>query len=318
MNLCNAIITMMKLTRYIVILISLVISLLGCVDESEQLTINTSVGGNTITIAGRITAFDDRLVDTRAGKTMEESYTSSMAMAIFPIVNNVLDTCVYYDYRPGSNVNFTIERATLRKTFKDANGSNPVRYDNEYFAFYLFANTPDFLASESKVTGKTLDFFLNQAYGNTGIRRPQKGFPMVGSLGDYVTEGADGNKFVFIPTETIDGDIKIKLPLLNGTPNDYIPIPLKSLYAKFSFDIKVQPNEHIQGGATPTFTLERYTLNNVPDSVKTKAADNKDHTTVLSSSIITPVGTSVTEGGTLEFDFYTGVITIYYHKNKQI
>lgn len=288
---------MIKFTRYIVVLLSFVTIMTSCVDGNEQLMINTSVDGNAITISGRITAFDDCLVDTRAGKTPEESYTSSMVMAIFPINDGELGECISYVHRQGSNVNFTIDRAKIREAYDDI-------YDNKPIAIYLFANMPELPATMSELTDKSFSFFLNKAYNNSGIRRPQKGFPMVGSLGDNITVGADGNTFVLIPTETVEGNTKIKLPLLNGTPNDYIPIPLKSLYAKFSFAVNIQPDQHIQDGTTPTFTLESYTLNNVPTEVYAEAAKNTDHTFVSGSAITTTVGSSVTEGGSLEFDFY--------------
>ena len=297
MNLCNAIITMMKFTRYIVVLVSLVVTMCGCVDESEQLTVKTSVDGNTITITGRITAFDDRLVDSRAGKTLEESYTSSMAMAVFPIKEDTLGDCISYVHRQGTNVNFTIDRAKIREDSDE--------YDNIPIAIYLFANMPDLPATYAELNNKSFSFFMEEAYNNSSsIRRPQKGFPMVGSLGDNITVGADGNEFVLIPTEEVDGNTKIKLPLLNGNPSDYIPIPLKALYAKFSFAISVQPDQQIQEGTTPTFTLESYTLNNIPSQVYADSARNSNRDSVLSSPITTTVGTSITEGGSLEFDFY--------------
>lgn len=288
---------MIKFTRYIVVLLSFVTIMTSCVDGNEQLIINTSVDGNAITISGRITAFDDRLVDTRAGKTPEESYTSSMAMAVFPINDGKLGECISYVHRQGSNVNFTIDRAKIREAYDDI-------YDNKPIAIYLFANMPELPATMSELTDKSFSFFVNKVYANSGISRPQKGFPMVGSLGDNITVGADGNEFVLIPTEEVDGNTKIKLPLLNGNPSDYIPIPLKALYAKFSFAISVQPDQQIQEGTTPTFTLESYTLNNVPTEVYAEAAKNTDHKSVSGSAITTTVGSSVTEGGSLEFDFY--------------
>ena len=288
---------MIKFTRYIVVLLSFVTIMMSCVDGNEQLMINTSVDGNAITISGRITAFDDRLVDTRAGKTPEESYTSSMAMAVFPINDGELGDCISYVHRQGSNVNFTIDRAKIREVYGKV-------YDNKPIAIYLFANMPELPATMSELTDKSFSFFVNKVYANSGISRPQKGFPMVGSLGDNITVGADGNEFVLIPTEEVDGNTKIKLPLLNGNPSDYIPIPLKALYAKFSFAISVQPDQQIQEGTTPTFTLESYTLNNVPTKVYAEAAKNTDHTSVSGSAITTTVGSSVTEGGSLEFDFY--------------
>lgn len=234
-----------------------------------------------------------------------------MAMAIFPIdelgdadpTNDKLGECISYIHLQGSNVNFTIDRAQLRE-----NEDDKYKYDNKPFALYLFANMPELPANMAGLEAKGLDSlksFMHLAYQNSGIRRPQKGFPMIGSLGDYITPGADGKRFVLIPTSGEDANLRILLPQVDGEPSDYIPIPLKALYAKFSFIISLEPDQHIQNGATPTFTLENYTLRNVPDVVYADSASNYTTPVVDSDSgITTSVGTSVTEGGELKFDFY--------------
>lgn len=298
----------MRFTRYFAALITFFV-LTSCVNNDiDILAPSASADSGAVTICGRITSFDDHAVTTRAGKTNEESYSSSMAMAIFPIdeINGELDTCISYIHLQGSNVNFTIDRKKLRETYGDV-------HDNKPFALYLFANMPELPANMAGLAEKnlvTLDDFMQLAYTNSGIRRPQKGFPMVGSLGDYITEGADGKKFVLIPTTGEEPNVKISLPLVDndpsdgnaGEPSDYIPIPLKALYAKFSFIITLEPDQHIQNGATPTFTLENYVLNNVPKSVCAGASSN--NSAGVLKEITTPVGTSVTEGGELKFDFY--------------
>lgn len=227
-----------------------------------------------------------------------------MAMAIFPIdetnpANPTLGNCISYIHLQGSNVNFTIDRAELREEHGDI-------YDDMPFALYLFANMPELPANMGGLSDKglnSLESFMQLAYQNSGIRRPQKGFPMIGSLGDYITPGADGKRFVLIPTSGEDANLRILLPQVDGEPSDYIPIPLKALYAKFSFIISLEPDQHIQNGATPTFTLENYTLKNVPNVVYADSVKNRE-TSVLTGEITTSVGTSVTEGGELKFDFY--------------
>ena len=306
----------MRFTRYFAALITLFV-VTSCVNNDiDILAPSASADSGAVTICGRITSFDDHAVTTRAGKTNEESYSSSMAMAIFPIdekdddnpANDELGNCISYIHLQGSNVNFTIDRKKLREEYDDD-------YDNMPFALYLFANMPELPANMAGLAEKglgTLESFMKLAYDNSGIRRPQKGFPMVGSLGDYITEGADGKKFVLIPTTGEEPNVKISLPLVDndpsdtndGEPSDYIPIPLKALYAKFSFIITLEPDQHIQNGATPTFTLENYVLNNVPSSVCADATSNQSSINVLDGKITTPVGTSVTEGGELKFDFY--------------
>lgn len=305
----------MRFTRYFAALITLFV-VTSCVNNDiDILAPSASADSGAVTICGRITSFDDHAVTTRAGKTNEESYSSSMAMAIFPINENdkddptddVLGDCISYIHLQGSNVNFTIDRKKLRETYG-------VVHDNKPFALYLFANMPKLPANMEGLadTLVTLESFMKLAYANSGIRRPQKGFPMVGSLGDYITEGADGKKFVLIPTTGAEPNVKISLPLVDndpndtnaGEPSDYIPIPLKALYAKFSFVITLEPDQHIQNGATPTFTLENYVLNNVPKSVCAGASLNDKNPVFSDEKITTPVGTSVTEGGELKFDFY--------------
>ena len=299
----------MRFTRYFAALITLFV-VTSCVNNDiDILAPSASADSGAVTICGRITSFDDHAVTTRAGKTNEESYSSSMAMAIFPIdeINGELDTCISYIHLQGSNVNFTIDRKKLREEYGDV-------HDNKPFALYLFANMPELPANMAGLREKglkSLADFMELAYANSGIRRPQKGFPMVGSLGDYITAGADGKKFVLIPTTGEEPNVKITLPLVDndpsagndGEPSDYIPIPLKALYAKFSFVITLEPDQHIQNGATPTFTLENYVLKNVPGQVCAGASYNGS-STVLGGEITTPVGTSVTEGGELKFDFY--------------
>lgn len=288
----------MRIIRFFALLISL-FAVASCAYNDIDAPSVTPAGNDAVTVCGRITSFGDHYVDTRAGKTNEESYSSSMAMAIFPIEGGVLGNCISYVHLQGSNVNFTVDRAKLRETYGN-------QYDKKPFALYLFANMPELPDNMAGLEAKglrSLADFMQFAYRNTSIRRPQKGFPMVGSLGDNITPGADGNEFILIPTTGEEPNIRLKLPLLNDSPSDYIPIPLKALYAKFSFLITVDPEQHIQNGAAPTFTLENYTLNNVPSKVYAKASMNKDKAEV-EGNITTSIGTSVTEGGELKFDFY--------------
>ncbi|MBQ2395357.1 MAG: hypothetical protein II307_06305, partial [Alistipes sp.] len=132
----------MRFTRYFATLISLLVAT-SCAYNDIDETPNINAGErSSISISARITPFDDYAVSTRAGKTNEESYSSSMAMAIFPIdeINGELDTCISYIHLQGSNVNFTIDRKKLRETYGDV-------HDNKPFALYLFANMPELPAN---------------------------------------------------------------------------------------------------------------------------------------------------------------------------
>ena len=289
----------MRYTRYFALLISLLVATACFVDDAEQPAGIISEDCGTVTIAGRITGYDDCYVDTRVGKTNEESYSSSMAMAIFPISTSstpTLGDCISYVHLMGNNVNFTVDRTKLRELYGD-------QYDNMSFALYLFANMPHLPLTMSELEDRSLDYFMTLAFANNGnnaIGRPQQGFPMIGSLGD-ITKGQD--EFILIPTQGEGNSFKIKLPTLGGTPSDYIPIPLKALYAKISFNITVEPTQHMDTGTAPSFTLTEYTLHNVPSEVYADAMLNKDHANILPPTY-TSVNKSVTEGGTLNFDFY--------------
>jgi hypothetical protein len=88
-----------------------------------------------ITVVGRITRFDDHVVDTRSTKDSEtEGMLYNMAIALFPIKNGEIGDCALFEYKEGSEVLFTIDRQVQ-------NDNNEYIYDTETpYVMYVFAN----------------------------------------------------------------------------------------------------------------------------------------------------------------------------------
>ena len=307
----------MRYTRFFAFILTLFVATSCYVDDIDIPAINRPAGScDNVMIAARITCFDDREVDTRANKTAEESYLSSMALAVFPIEGDTVGDCISYTHLKGSNLTFTLDRKEI-----------PARYYDKPFVLYIFANMPALPATFAELTDKSLKWFKEQEYVNNGIRRPQTGFPMVGSLGDNVSEDGDGTTFVLMPTRkdaqgnmiplkdengdpVVDAEgntiaEKITLPLVGGEPKDYIPIPMKALYAKFSFTITCEPDQHMQNGDMPVFTMDKYTINNIPESVCINK-DLNDEGTVSKANSQTATLQSATnnEEAKISFEFY--------------
>ncbi len=291
----------MKYTRYFAFVIALLVATSCIVDDIDQPAINTETSCDEIKLFARITRFDDCEVDTRANKTFDEAYVSSMALAVFPINGGAIGDCISYIHLTGNNLTFTLDRKDI----------DP-QYNDKPFALYIFANMPELPATMGELEDKSLDYFLNLAYENDGIRRPQTGFPMVGSLGDTITEGADGISFVLMPTRkdangnTItDSEDKavIGLPTVDNTPKDYIPIPMKALYAKMSFIISVEPDQYMQDGVAPMFTLNGYTVNNIPQQVHINEGLNSE-SPVSDNNVSVTMSNSAVQGSPVKFDFY--------------
>ena len=97
---------------------------------------------------------------------------------------------------------------------------------------YLFANIPDITA-----TATSIDDFLDYVNTVTGIGIPENGFPMMGEIS-----------------------------LTANIPN-ILEISLSALYAKIVMDIKVTPDQSIEGKLPPRFILNGYTVHNVAGSV---------------------------------------------------
>lgn len=282
----------MKYLRYIYVLLAIITAASCSVENFELPEVN---GDDQFRIVGRVTRFDDCYVDTRANKTPDEAHVSSMALAVFPIEDGAISDCISYTHLTGSNLTFTIDRNDI-----------PAAYDNKPFALYIFANMPGLPRDFTGLADKSLDFFMSQVNTNSGIRRPQTGFPMIGSLGDTVSENGDGTTFILKP---VNSDGKTLLPTLNGEHKDYIPIPMEALYSKFSFEISVVPDQYMEDGVAPMFTIQEYSINNIPAEVygdeDLNTNDiNTTRSSVLASSVTAPLSAYASGGTTINFDFY--------------
>ena len=306
--------------RYLRIIIPLVVLLFATscnVDDFEQPYLPPVVANDCdqVKIAARITRFEDHEVSTRTNKTPEEAFVSSMALAVFPIDGGEVKECISYIHLKGSNLTFTLDRKEI-----------PAKYYDKQFALYIFMNMPNLPATFGELGNKSLAWFKEQAYGNSSIRRPTTGFPMVGSVGDNISADGDGTTFVLMPTrkdaygnmipaKDSNGDpivdsegntvaAKITLPLVNGSPKDYIPIPMEALYARFSFEIVVDPDQQMDGGAVPTFTIEKYTINNIPERVHINKNMNDESSVSVANSVTASLSSSTSAGSSIKFEFY--------------
>lgn len=243
----------MRYIRFIVAFITIFAATSCFVDDFEHVEV-PSEGRDEITVVARVARFDDREVDTRGTKNDAEANVTCMAVAIFPIVDGSIGNCVFYDFRMGNQLLFTIDRLEKK------NGSYIYNVDKPY-VMYVFANLPTM--TEDACANMTLDQMKAMAYSVDGVKIPTDGFPMIGSLGDTITPEGDGKTFTLKPNSPTNPT----LPLVNGDESDLLNVPMKALFSKVNFTIKVTPDQTVDTHLTPQFTLDNYTVNNVPASV---------------------------------------------------
>ena len=260
----------------------------------------TPAYGGDLQVVGRITQYTDCDVATRSKKEGGESEVTSMGLALFPINDDgTIGSCLYYDFKLGGSIVFIVDRHD--DIFKDS--------EDKKFAMYIFANMQDaegFPTTSGAGVGKSLESFTKcVAAASTTVKNvPANGFPMVGSLGNTITiDGieSDGKTLILKPTATetnVDG-----LPLVDGQPTDNLEIPLKSMYAKFSFTISVKPDQEIVGNKAPRFDLLSYEIHNIPATVDSNSATNSDSDVIASSGEVT-MGGYAQGATTATFDFY--------------
>lgn len=245
-------------------------------------------------VVGCVAQYSDRDVATRSKKEGDEPKVTSMGLALFPINDDgTIGNCLYYDFELGGSIVFIVDRHD--EVFNN--------YVGEPFAMYIFANMQDaegFPLTSEEGVGKSLGYFTNcAAAANVKVAEvPANGFPMVGSLGDTPT---DTHTLILKPKQTdtnVDG-----LPLVDGAPTDNLEIPLKSLYAKFSFTISVKPDQEIVGNKAPRFDLTSYAVNNIARTVDSNSYTNDD-TDVIPTSGNVSMGSYAQGATTAEFDFY--------------
>lgn len=258
----------------------------------------TPANGGDLQVVGRITQYTDCDVATRSKKEGDESKVTSMGLALFPIEDGVIGNCLYYDFKLGGSIVFIVDRKN--EVFNN--------YVDKQFAMYIFANMQDaegFPTKSADGVGKSLDYFRERAVTVSAdvADIPANGFPMMGSLGNNVQGAidADGGKLILKPSKTATNEDG--LPLVNGDPSDNLEIPLKSMYAKFTFTISVKPDQEIVGNKAPRFDLVSYEVNNIPAKVDTNSATNDDNN-VTDKSAVVSVGNYAQGATVATFDFY--------------
>lgn len=287
--------TIMRYTKFIALLATMLVSVACFQDDLDFDRERIDTESDIITIYGNVARFADCEVSTRANKTPEESYVSKMALAVFAKDSG---ECIHYELRDGSNLLYTLDRAKIRETCEEKYGDE-TRYDGVPCVMYIFANMPDLQSSWNG----TLQGLLDLAYKNPGLTRPDTGFPMIGSLGDV---DRDGKSFVLIP---MSGN-RMELPTVDGTPTDYLNIPMSAIFAKMSFEITVSPDQDVDVHAPARFEMTGYEVHNLPKAVSFNSEQNKEGIQEVSSELVEVAISGIAQGGDegsgsiIEFDFY--------------
>lgn len=294
----------MRYIRFIAAFIAIFATTSCFVDDIEQVEV-PSEGRDDVTVVARVARFDDREVDTRGTKNDAEAKVTCMAVAIFPIdtENDAIGNCVFYNFREGSQLLFTINR-------QETKGGTYIYNVDKPYVMYVFANLPSM--TEETCANMTLAQMKAMAYSVDDVKIPTDGFPMIGSLGDTITPEGDGKTFILKPGEPANPT----LPLVNGEESDLLNVPMKAMFAKVNFTIKVTPDQTVDTHLTPQFTLKSYTVNNVPASVDFAmgGGDRLNHSVTDDvTSVIGPFkdpmpllnGTTIARGTqTINFTFY--------------
>ena len=290
----------MRYIKFLVASVALVVAAACVNSEVDDMPIIPSGSHGDLQIVGRITQYSDCDVATRSKKEGDEPKVTSMGLALFPIDDSgKIGNCLYYDFELGGSIVFIVDRHN--DIFDE--------YVDKEFAMFIFANmqgAEGFPTTSEDGVGKSLDYFTKcAAAASTTVKDvPANGFPMMGSLGNTLDiEGieSDGKTLILKPKQTdanVDG-----LPTINGTPTDNLEIPLKSMYAKFSFTIAVKPDQEIVGNKAPRFDLVSYEVNNIPATVDSNSSTNDDNAVIASSGAV-DMGNYAQGATTATFDFY--------------
>lgn len=304
----------MRFAKYIALLVAFfAVSACTIADIDENVTVTKPQGKtDNIQIVGRISRYSEYDVATRGAKTTEEGKVTSMALAIFKIDNGAIGACEYFEYSDGSELLFTVDRKD--KYTADA-----------HYAMYVFANVASMHDFEGKIKTEsttnengeqeivfdysaiTLAALKEVAYDVQGVNIPETGFPMIGSLGDYVSE--DGDRTMQGGTQTFilkpQGD-PTPLPTVNDQAKDLLTIPMKAMFAKMNFSIIVTPDQTIKDKLPPQFQITGYEVYNVPQKVDFLKTTNSE-SDVLSSPCegdLMGVNDVAVGAGTIDFSFY--------------
>lgn len=305
----------MRFAKYIALLVAFfAVSACTIADIDENVTVTKPQGKtDNIQIVGRISRYSEYDVATRGAKTTEEGKVTSMALAIFKIDNGAIGACEYFEYSDGSELLFTVDRKD--KYTADA-----------HYAMYVFANVATMRKFEDDITNKTienadgeqevvfdysaitLDALKKEVYEVKGVNIPETGFPMIGSLGDYVSEDGDrtmqGAEQTFILKP--QGD-PTPLPTVNDQAKDLLTIPMKAMFAKMNFSIIVTPDQTIKDKLPPQFQITGYEVYNVPQKVDFLATTNPNSAEVWGDPCegdLMGVNDVAVGAGTIDFSFY--------------
>lgn len=290
----------MRYIKFLAASVALILAAACVTSEVDDMPIISAGSTGDLQIVGRITQYSDCDVATRSKKEGDEAKVTSMGLALFPINDDgTFGNCLYYDYKLGGSIVFIVDR-------HDDIFNN---YVDQEFAMYIFANmqgSEDFPTTEESGVGMSLEAFTKCATAASANVEdiPANGFPMMGSLGNTVTiEGIapDGKTLILKPTadeNNVDG-----LPLVDDEPTDNLEIPLKSMYAKFTFTIAVKPDQEIVGNKAPRFDLVSYEVCNIPATVDSNSTTNSDTDVIASSGEVT-MGSYAQGATTTTFDFY--------------
>lgn len=288
----------MRFTHILVVFVALIVAA-SCSHNDIEVHSTPEHASQYLQVVGRVAQYSDCNVATRSKKEGDEPKVTSMGLALFPIGDDgTIDDCLYYDFELGGSIVFIVDR-------HDAIFNS---YVDKPFAMYIFANMQDaggFPKTAEDGVGKSLEYFTKcAATANANVEDvPANGFPMMGSLGNTTNIngiGADGITLILKPAQTdanVDG-----LPLVNGSPTDNLEIPLKSMYAKFTFTISVKSDQEIVGNKAPRFDLISYEVNNIAATVDANSETNNDETDTSSGSI--SMGNYAQGATTAKFDFY--------------
>lgn len=298
---------MNRIAKYIAVFVAMIVAAACTMNEVFEPTFPSGSDDNVITIRPRISHFADCNVSTRSAKEGDEAKVTSMAMALFPIKDGQIQPCVYYQYNDDGNMLFVLDRN--RPPFTDAEGNE--RYKDDEFVMYVIANMQDtgipeksgYVNEAGKVAvyqsdgsveingdidnlneqcgaGWTVAKFVEKSHsitpGSCFEKIGENGLPMIGSLGDRSSAYGDNNTFVFHP-EKILGVNENGLPTVNGSPTDNLEIPMRSLYAKFTFTISVDSEQEVVGNAAPRFNLNSYQVVNAAKTVFLERSLNEDN-----------------------------------------
>lgn len=295
---------MKRIATYIAVFVAMIVAAACTMNEFFEPTFPSGSDDNVITIRPRISHFADCNVSTRSAKEGDEAKVTSMAMALFPIEDGQIQPCVYYQYNGNGNMLFVLDRN--RPPFTDAEGNEP--YKDKEFVMYVIANMqgtgiPEksgYVNEAGKVAvyqsdgsvvvggdfddqcgaGWTVAQFVEKSHsitpGSCFEKIHENGLPMIGSLGDQSSTYGDKNSFVFHPAKVVNGN-ENGLPTVNGTPTDNLEIPMRSLYAKFTFTISVDSEQEVVGNAAPRFNLNSYQVVNAAKTVFLSRSLNEDN-----------------------------------------